>query len=236
MSAITTVVFDMFSTLAQDGPADWERTFAAIVRGQGLATTPDALRQAWDAGAADFRKQRNIPDAPFLSYLDGWMAAFDRAFRDLGIAGDGRAAAQQSLDDLAMRELYPETTAALTLVGQQRRIAVLSNADDSCLYPVAARIGVKFEMVLSSESGRRYKPDAWLFQAVCQRMGVAPAECVYVGDKQFEDVQGARNAGMASVWINRAATPANPSLPAPDVEIRSLLELPAALDSLELRG
>ena len=236
MSAITTVVFDMFSTLAQDGPVDWERTFAAIVRGQGLATTPDALRGAWDAGAAAFRKQRNAPDAPFISYLDGWTVAFDRAFRDLGIAGDGRAAAQQSLDDLAARELFPETTEALTLVGQRRRVAVLSNADDCCLDPVAARIGVKFATVLSSEAGRRYKPDARLFQAVCQRMGVAPAECVYVGDKQFEDVQGARNAGMASVWINRVAVPANPALPAPDAEIRSLLDLPAALDGLELRG
>lgn len=236
MSAITTVIFDMFSTLAQDGPADWERTFAAIVRGQGLATTPDALRDAWDAGAAAFRQQRNAPDGSFISYLDGWTAAFDRAFRDLGIVGDGRAAAQQSLDDLAMRELFPETAEALTLVGQRRRIAVLSNADDCCLYPVAERIGVKFETVLSSESGRRYKPDARLFDAVCRRLDVAAAECVYVGDKQFEDVQGARNAGMASVWINRAGTPASPDLPAPDVEIRSLLELPATLERLELRG
>lgn len=235
MSAITTVIFDMFSTLAQDGPPDWERTFAAIVRGQKLDITPAALRCAWDAGAAAFRQQRIAPDAPFISYLDAWAIAFDRAFRELGVAGDGRAAAQQSLDDLAERELFPETAEALTLVGRQRRIAVLSNADDRCLYPVAARIGVRFATVLSSESGRRYKPDARLFQDVCQRMAVAPAECVYVGDKQFEDVQGARNAGMASVWINRAKTPANPSLPAPDAEIRSLLELPAVLERLELR-
>lgn len=235
MSAITTVVFDMFSTLAQDGPADWDRTFAAIVRGQELATTPAALRCAWDAGADAFRKQRNAPGAPFISYLDAWAIAFDRAFRDLGIAGDGRAASQQSLDDLAQRELFPETAAALALVSQQWRIAVLSNADDSCLLPVAARIGAQFETVLSSEAGRRYKPDARLFQDICERMAVAPAECAYVGDKQFEDVQGARNGGMSSIWINRAAMPANPSLPAPDAEIRSLLELPAALERLELR-
>ena len=44
MPAITTVIFDMFSTLAQDGPPDWERTFAAIVRGQKLDITPAALR------------------------------------------------------------------------------------------------------------------------------------------------------------------------------------------------
>lgn len=236
MPAITTVIFDMFSTLAQDGPADWERTFAAIVRQQKLAITPAALRRAWDAGAAAFRKQRNAPDAPFISYLDAWTIAFDRAFRELDVAGDGRAAAQQSLDDLAEREMYPETAEALTLVSRQRRIAVLSNADDSSLYPVANRIGVRFATVLSSEAGRRYKPDARLFQDICQRMQVAPSECAYVGDKQFEDVHGARSAGMTSVWINRAAAPANSALPAPDAEIRSLLELPAALERLDSRA
>ena len=53
-----------------------------------------------------------------------------------------------------------------------------------------------------------------------------------MGDKQFEDVKGARGVGMSVVWINRRAEPLNPDLPTPDAEIRNLLELPEILERL----
>ena len=98
--------------------------------------------------------------------------------------------------------------------------------------PVVARIPAKFAAVVSSEGGQCYKPEPRLFQIVLNQLQADPGECVYVGDKQFEDVKGARGAGMSVVWINRRAEPINPDLPAPDAEVRDLLELPAVLDRL----
>ena len=65
MSAITTVIFDMFNTIAQDGTDLWRQTFEAIIEEQRLETTPEELRHAWDYGAGNFRDRRTAPGAPF---------------------------------------------------------------------------------------------------------------------------------------------------------------------------
>jgi 2-haloalkanoic acid dehalogenase type II len=232
MSAITTVIFDMFNTVAKDGPELWDLTFDAIVRDQQLDTTTSALRHAWNTGADNFRDRRTTPGVPFISYLDGWADAFDGAFRDLGLQGDGRAASQKSIDDLGKRDLWEDAPEALAILRARWRLAIISNADDAYLNPVVARIPASFEAVISSETGQCYKPDARLFRAACAKMGVAPSECVYVGDRQFEDVMGAHSVGMLAVWINRAGLPMDAALPTPEAEIRNLLELPAVLERL----
>ncbi len=232
MSAITTVIFDMFNTIAQDGHEHWRQSFVKIIAEQGLDTDPETLRQAWDFGSNNFRARRVDPNEPFISYLDGWADAFARAFADLDVNGDPMAASQKSIDDLGARPIFPDAPEALSTLARRRRLAVLSNADDAYLHPVVARIPASFAAIVSSEGGRCYKPEARLFQTVLSELQADPSECVYVGDKQFEDVQGARGVGMSVVWINRRAEPLNPDLPSPDAEIRDLLELPAVLDRL----
>ena len=232
MSAITTVIFDMFNTIAQDGPELWRRSFVQIIDEQRLDTDPETLRRAWDYGSNHFRERRIDPHSPFISYLDGWADAFARAFSNLSLRGDPQAASQQSIENLGTRPIFPDAPEALSILGQHRRLAVLSNADDAYLNPVVARIPAAFDAVISSEGGQCYKPDARLFEIALNELQADPAECVYVGDKQFEDVKGARGVGMSVVWINRSGEPLNPDLPTPDAEIRNLLELPDILERL----
>ena len=232
MSAITTIIFDMFNTIAQDGTDLWRHTFEAIIKEQRLATTPEDLRHAWDYGAGNFRDRRNAPGAPFISYLDGWAHAFAEAFNELNLTGDAMAASQRSIDDLGTRPLFPEAAEALSTLGQTRQLAVVSNADDAYLNPVVGRIPADFGAVISSEAMRCYKPDRRLFEAAVDQLGVRPSECAYVGDRQFEDVMGSRSVGMTAIWINRFDQPTDPDLPIPDAEIRNLLDLPAVLAKL----
>lgn len=232
MSAVTTIIFDMFNTIAQDGPDLWRQSFVQIINEQKLDTNPESLRKAWDYGSNNFRACRIDPNCPFISYLDGWTDAFARAFADLHLHGDPRAASQQSIADLSARPLFPDVPDTLSILGQRYRLAVLSNADDAYLGPVVARIPAAFAAVVSSEGGQCYKPDARLFRMALGQLRADPTECIYVGDKQFEDVKGARDAGIAAVWINRKGEPLNPDLPAPDAEVRSLSQLPDALQRL----
>jgi putative hydrolase of the HAD superfamily len=48
------------------------------------------------------------------------------------------------------------------------------------------------------------KPDARAFQHACALLGVAPAETLYVGDHLEIDSIAARDAGLPSVWLQRA--------------------------------
>ena len=83
---------------------------------------------------------------------------------------------------------------------------------------------------MSSEGGQSYKPNPQLFHTLLNRIGVKPEEAVYVGDRQLEDIKGAREAGLGAVWINRAGTEPDPDLPTPDYQIASLLDLAAVLE------
>ncbi|TVT03579.1 HAD family hydrolase [Amycolatopsis bartoniae] len=47
------------------------------------------------------------------------------------------------------------------------------------------------------------KPDPVMFHSVCARLGCDPAEAAHVGDKLQTDAVGARDAGLAGVWLDR---------------------------------
>ena len=229
MSPITTVIFDMYNTLVLNGTEMWKATFQEIIDAQGLDTSSELLWEEWRKVDQESRAERIRPETPFYNYHDAWRGAFVRAFAALDLPGDPDAAVGKAISDLARRDPYPETMEALRSIGQRWRIAVLSNADDSFLLPNLKRLGLDFEVVLSSEEARDYKPRPGLFLEVMRRLGVTPQETVYVGDKQLEDVQGPSEVGMSAVWLNRSGDPPDPELPKPACQISSLSELPALL-------
>jgi putative hydrolase of the HAD superfamily len=77
------------------------------------------------------------------------------------------------------------------------------------------------------------KPDAAIFRFALDHLGLDPAYVWHVGDSLVNDVGGARNAGLGSVWLNRRrphptswGTPApTEDTPSPDHEIATLTEL-----------
>jgi putative hydrolase of the HAD superfamily len=69
--------------------------------------------------------------------------------------------------------------------------------------PYASRVDAP---VFSWQEGYR-KPDPRLYATVAGRLGVAPAECVYVGDGGSREHQGAVAAGMRPVLVSNAGYP-----------------------------
>ena len=56
-----------------------------------------------------------------------------------------------------------------------------------------------------------------------------PAACVFVGDRPYDDIHGAKSAGMRAVLITNSDVPAFEAAE-PDAVITRLAELPAYLD------
>ena len=229
MPRITTVIFDMYETLVQNPRGTGKSSFAKIIEQQGLDTTVDELWDHWLPAEAEFQITRVDPQLPFQSYFSAWKGGFELSFSDLKLEGDSQAATEQFFRDVSQRDPYPETDDAVAEVQKRWRTAILSNADDGFLLPNLELMQVGFDMVLTSEQAQIYKPRPELFQMMLSKLGVAPEETAYVGDRQLEDVMGAVQAGMHPVWINRSNMPADPDLPAPSHQISSLLELPKLL-------
>jgi len=57
--------------------------------------------------------------------------------------------------------------------------------------------------LVSGEETREAKPSPEPFLVAAGKLGVKPGECIFVGDKPFADVKGAKKAGMKTVLIHR---------------------------------
>jgi putative hydrolase of the HAD superfamily len=57
-------------------------------------------------------------------------------------------------------------------------------------------------VVISGEVGVA-KPDPAIFALACNRLGVAPAEALHVGDLLDTDARAAQAAGLTGVWLDR---------------------------------
>ena len=232
MTEIKAVIFDMYQTLVQDPRDQWRRSFAAIIEEQRLPITAEQLWEGWHESEERFRLRRTDPSLPFQTYFEAWAGGFRLAFEALALSGDADAATSRFFADLSRRQPFPETERVVKQLQTGYRTAVLSNADDGFLLPNLRLLDLDFETVLSSEMARSYKPQPELFHEMLARLALPAEETVYVGDRHYEDVHGARSVGMHAVWIDRGDRGLRDDLPAPAHTIRSLAELPLAIEKM----
>jgi putative hydrolase of the HAD superfamily len=101
--------------------------------------------------------------------------------------------------------LLGSSTHALLDVLRERglKTGLVSNAFDppELLHRDLDRMGLGSRLdaaVFSSETGKR-KPHPSIFEAALARLEVEPARALFVGDRRYEDVRGAKELGMTTV-------------------------------------
>lgn len=121
--------------------------------------------------------------------------------------------------------LYPDAGPALVQLGAEFSLVSLTNGNADL-----ARIGLAhhFRAEFSARGLGVAKPDPRCFDAVAAALELPAAAVAHVGDDPLLDVEGARQAGMFAVWINRRGE-AWPHAEPPDLEITTLAELAPAL-------
>jgi HAD superfamily hydrolase (TIGR01549 family) len=96
-------------------------------------------------------------------------------------------------------------------------------------------IGQYFDHREVSGSHGYRKPDVRLFLRACEDLGVAPEQCVMVGDRIDNDIAPARVLGMRTVLFRtgrHAAQQPRCAEEAPDTEVRDVAGLRSALEAM----
>jgi FMN hydrolase / 5-amino-6-(5-phospho-D-ribitylamino)uracil phosphatase len=121
--------------------------------------------------------------------------------------------------------LYADVLPTLQTLAGRFRLFALSNGNADL-----GRVGLGhyFEAALAARDAGMLKPDPRIFELLLERAGLRRDEVLHVGDDPEADVEGARAAGVAPVWLNRSALPWPRESAAP-ASIRSLDELAAAV-------
>jgi putative hydrolase of the HAD superfamily len=100
--------------------------------------------------------------------------------------------------------LFDDVLPALDALGD-RPLGVITNGTDRQQRGKLERMGIahRFAVVLTSETAGLGKPDPRIFVQAATSLNAAPERCVHVGDDWMRDVEGARRAGFAAVWLGR---------------------------------
>ena len=82
--------------------------------------------------------------------------------------------------------------------------------------------------LISEQEGCR-KPEGKIFESMTEKLGVCANKCVFVGDSPESDIQGARNAGMKTIWIPNGAKWPNTYNWSPDATLKTIDEVQAVI-------
>ena len=105
------------------------------------------------------------------------------------------------------------------------KLGVATNCSISLGRAAAARCGVPFDAVITSEEAGFYKPRPEPYRAVLAALGMTPEQTLFVAGSSA-DVPGAAAVGLSVVWHNRMGLSARPGV----VPLREARSLDTALD------
>jgi len=89
-----------------------------------------------------------------------------------------------------------------------------------------------FNVILVSHAVGWRKPHPKIFEKALTTLKVKPEETVFVGDSPKEDIEGAKNAGMKTVFVSSQFYVKPPPEVSPDFSVRSLCELPSLIEKI----
>ncbi len=218
MDRIRAITFDAFGTIVDTGRAVLIGVAGRVVRDHLPAVPPERFLERWDGHFF------GIGPGPFLTLSQATEASLARTLGEYGVRADPRPYVERLQRDWLRARAYPEVPGVLEAL-DGTPMAVVSNADDAMLREILSRNRLAFDVVVSSEACRAYKPAAAIFEAAVRELGVPPREVLHVGDSLDADVAGAQRFGMPAAWVTRAGEAARPGGPTPDLVVEDLTGL-----------
>ena len=229
--AVEAVIFDWGGTLTPWHAIDVMDTWRAYASAYGGPRTDELARELYTAEEGLWRRQRETAGAAGTGHLD-------HVFASAGIdtSSDRHSVALRAYLDRWTPHTWidpdaPDLLRALRSDGL--RVGVLSNT----MWPrwhheeVFARDGVLDLIdgaVYTSETSVG-KPHADAFRAAMGAVGVSdPARVVFVGDRPWDDVHGAQQAGMRAILMPHSHIPAHQLVPVespPDAVVARLADV-----------
>jgi 2-haloacid dehalogenase len=198
MRTYDAVLFDLLTALLDSQPL-W-RGLAGSEEA-GASWRAESSRLAYSAG----------PYRPFLELV--------------AEAADAAGVPPARADDL-LRGLaedvgpWPRAREVLGRLRGRVRIGVVTNCSEATGRRAAARVGVRFDTVVTAEAAGAYKPRPEPYRLALARLGVRPSAALFVAGSPA-DIAGAGGAGMDVWWHNRVRLPLGDASP-PLVEVDSL--------------
>jgi 2-haloalkanoic acid dehalogenase type II len=178
------ITFDCYGTLI-----DWESGIAAAFHDAGVSRPREELLRAYAEA------ERNVEREHYRSYREVLTEAAAR------VAGRDGAFLAESLPRW---QPFPDTNPALErLRNAGYTLGILSNVDDDLLAATRRHFTVDFDLIVTAQQVRSYKPAHGHFDAA--RAAIGRQRWLHAAQSNFHDIAPATELGIPNAWVNRHA-------------------------------
>jgi 2-haloacid dehalogenase len=200
-SAPEALVFNVFGTVV-----DWRST---IVRdGEKLGRQKDldvdwaTFADAWRSRYAPSMDRVRRGEIPWTKLDDLHRTSLEDLLNVFGIK-DLSEEEKDHLNRVWHRlEPWPDAVEGLTRLKESYVIAPLSNGNVSLLVNMAKRAGLPWDLILSAELARHYKPDPETYLMAPDLLDLRPEQVMMVAAHPH-DLRAARKNGLKTAYIPR---------------------------------
>ncbi|UPK26146.1 HAD hydrolase-like protein [Bradyrhizobium sp. 195] len=123
---------------------------------------------------------------------------------------------------------FAETNSCLTSLARRYRLAVISNIDDRLLSQTREQFAVQFDVLVTSEQTKSYKPNRAIFDRAVELIGEHPSRIIHIAEGRCEATPVCA-LGMQSIWVNRSSRSDDGSNAQPDAVVANLTEICEAI-------
>ena len=118
---------------------------------------------------------------------------------------------------------FKETNTQLQKLAKKYKLGLLSNIDDKLLGQTRRHIPIDFDLVVTAQQVRSYKPEPAHFTECARRIG-GKRGWVHVAASYYHDVAPCLKQRVPVIWVNRSKETLEPSAKKPTAEVPNLKE------------
>jgi 2-haloacid dehalogenase len=189
------ITFDCYGTLI-----DWETGIKAAFKQplKDLELNPAEESRLFDQYLKE--EKRIEAEKPYRSYRKILAEAFKAAARTIG-EKIPKEASYQLAEQLPTWRPFPDTNPALERLATKYKLGILSNVDNDLLTGSLKHFTVPFDLVVTAELVRSYKPSTKHFEKASRIIG--NKDWLHVAASLYHDIDPASKHGIKTVWVNR---------------------------------
>jgi 2-haloacid dehalogenase len=198
---VKALVFDTFGTVV-----DWRGSIIAegTAWGQARGLTIDWGRFAdrWRAGYAPAMDKVRKGEMPWTKLDDLHRVLLNDLLPEFGITGLTEEEKERWNRVWHRLKPWPDSVPGLARLKKKYTIAPLSNGNVSLLADMGKNAGIPWDLILSAELARHYKPDRESYLTAVELLSLKPDEVMMTAAHRG-DLEAARGFGLRTGFIHR---------------------------------
>jgi 2-haloacid dehalogenase len=211
----TFVTFDVYGTLI-----DWEKgiwdAFSAEANRDGFTIEREEVIPLF------MEIQREIEGGSYELYAEVLRRTVVEIAKRLGWPLEPSRSG--FLPDSVQRwEPFRETRVQLDKIAKKYNVGLISNIDDKLLGQTRRHLQIDFDIVVTAQQVRSYKPDAAHFNECARRIG-GKKGWVHVASSYYHDIEPCVKAKIPVIWVNRHKETLDAGQRKPTAEVANLRE------------